>query len=520
MNCMYKLQSLIRCTLIAALISLIAMPAMAQKNSKPNIIVILADDLGVGDVSKYRRLHNPDIKLETPNIDQLAESGMMFTNAHAPAALCATSRYAIMTGNLNYRSPLPWGVWSGYAESVFTPSTLTLGRLMQQADYNTSFIGKWHLGTGFADQDKSKEIYKLVKGKGKKNLRADISKIIADGPSQNGFDYNFTLPSGIQNEPYAAYENDIWYPLHEESMIALIDSGYCKRNGFVMEKKEGLGDSYWQPSDIGPLIANKAVEYISSHAKDDKPFFMYYCSQAVHTPHEAPNELNGVKIKGTTPSKHMDMIKELDQQLAMMVQTLKKEGIYENTVIIFTSDNGGLHVDGDTWNARHEPSDIYRGCKNDPYEGGSRVPFIVSWPNGIKGNTKSNNPVIGLDILATLAGITGTSIEGEGALDSYNLYPTLLQEKGDKPRPYVMLQGGSQKECMIVKDGWKLIVQFDKRDKTDSKRTPIALFDLNTNIWEHEELNYINNPKYAKKVKQLMSLYNTTRDSGKPTRRM
>jgi len=490
--------------------------SFAQNTKKrPNVIVVLADDIGVGDISKYRRLHTPSVILETPNIDKLANAGMMFTNAHAPAALCATSRYAIITGNHNYRSPLPWGVWSGYAKSVFTPSTLTLGRLMQQAGYSTAFIGKWHLGTSFAKKSNLNEIFKTTRKK--RSLNIDIKTIKDGGPMQNGFEYSFTLPSGIQNEPYAAYENDKWHLLKKDSKIALIDTVYMKTLGLKLEKKEGLGDSNWNPSEIGPLITNKAVSYIKKNAKSNKPFFMYYCSQAVHTPHSAPNEFNGVKIKGTTPSNHMDMIKELDVQIAVMVAELKRQGIYDNTVFIFTSDNGGLHIDGDTWNSHHRPSDIYRGSKNSPYEGGSRVPFIVTWPNVIKGNTTTNEPAIGTDIMATIAAIANTNIQKGNALDSYNLLPILKQEKAAQSHPHVMLQGGSGKEVMIVKDGWKLIIQIDKKDKTNKKRTPYALFNLNDNIWEHEEFNLINNKKYNKKVAYLLNLYNTTRDSGIPT---
>jgi len=500
--------------IITILFALYFLQTKAQ--NQPNIIVVVADDLGVGDVSKYRRIHTQDIKLETPNIDKLAESGMMFTNAHAPCSLCATSRYAIFTGNNNYRSPLPWGVWSGYAPGVFTPETLTLARQMKKSDYNTAFFGKWHMGTGFAEKGKPNKIYKLQQGK-KININVDITKIVADGPSQNGFDYNFTLPSGIQNEPYAVYENDVWYPLHELSLIGLIDTAFYERLGHRFDKKEGLGDSRWDPSLIGPLLANKAVDYIKENAKKDKPFFMYYCSQAVHSPHAAPMELDGIKIKGTTPSKHMDMIKELDIQIKMITDELKQQGIYENTVFIFTSDNGGLHIDGDTWDARHEPSDIYRGCKNDHYEGGSRVPFIVSWPKVIKGNSVTDKPALGQDILATISAITNTKIDKGQALDSYNLLPILKLESKAQTHPFLMLQAGSQKSVMIIDKGWKLIISIDPKDSTNKTRTPIALFNLNENIWEHEEFNLINNPKYRKKVQFLLDKYSTTRDSLIPT---
>ena len=212
----------------------------------------------------------------------------------------------------------------------------------------------------------------------------------------------------------------------------------------------------------------------------------------------------------------MDMIKELDVQMGMLIQALKSNGIYENMVFIFTSDNGGLHIDGDTWDARHEPSDIYRGCKNDPYEGGSRVPFIVSWPGTIKQGI-TDKPALGQDILATIAAITKTSIPKNHALDSYNLLPILKQEKNAKSHAHLMLQAGWSKQVMIIKDGWKLIMQVDKKDKRNQTRTPIALFDLNTNIWEHEEMNLIDHPKHQNKIKSLLALYNETRNSGIPT---
>ncbi|BAX81124.1 sulfatase family protein [Labilibaculum antarcticum] len=496
---------------IAFLLSIFAW-SNSFADKRPNVIVILADDLGVGDVSNYRRMHTNQIILETPNIDKLANSGMKFTNAHAPAALCATSRYAIMTGNSCYRSTLPWGVWGGYSKSVIKPDQLTLGRLMKQADYQTAFLGKWHLGTTFNRKDNPNVEY--VPNKKKKiEDEVDITRIVASGPNQNGFDYSFNLPSGIQNVPYAAYENDKWFPLTKESKIAIIDQEYMASLDLELDKKEGLGDSNWEPRKIGPLLVNKAVDYIKGHANKKEPFFMYYCSQAVHTPHSAAKELNGVKIAGTTPSRHMDMIKELDVQVGMIVDELKEQGIYENTVLIFTSDNGGLHVDGDTWNSHHEPSDIYRGCKNDPYEGGHRVPFIVTWPKEIKAKQSTEQPILGLDIMATLAAITDQNISADVAMDSYNLLPVLQNTKGAKTHPFLMVQGGSHKEVIIIDEGWKLIIQMDKKDKTDKIRTPIALFDLNNNEKEDERYNLINDKKYQDKIEYLFKKYNDTRDN-------
>jgi len=486
--------------------------ALAQK--KPNIIVVLADDLGIGDISYYKRMHSDNIIVETPNIDKLAKKSLVFTQAHAPAALCATSRYAIMSGNHCYRSHAPWGVWGGYGASSLNKKQTNLGKLMKQANYQTAFFGKWHMGTRFYEKgtntffrSKHKEISKNV----------DITKIVDDGPTQNGFDYSVTLPSGIQNEPYAIYENDKWLKLRKKSTIKIIDKKYMEAIGGTLKKKVGLGDSNWNPSEIGPILINKAVNYISEKANKENPFFMYYCSQAVHVPHMAAPKLDGVKIAGTTPSKHLDMVKELDVQMGMMVKELKKQGVFENTVFIFTSDNGGLNVDPDTRASKHNSSGNLRGHKNSSYEGGHRVPFIISWPESIKKSIESDNPVLGLDILATVAAISKQKIPKGEAVDSRNLLPIINGDKNALIHPFLMIQSGTDRRVIIIEDGWKLIIQIDKKDKTNNTRTPIALFNLKNNPKEKEASNLIKSKKHKKKVKYLFQKYNKTRDNKKTT---
>ena len=483
---------------------------VAQKNTAPNIIVVLADDIGVGDISKYRNIHSDNIILKTPNIDGLADQGMMFTDAHSPAALCSPTRYSIMTGNSSYRSLEPWGVWSGYAHPVIKPDQMTLGKLMKQANYNTAFFGKWNIGTSFAKKDMPNVMFKPT---GEDIVTdADITKILF-GPTQMGFDYSLTLPAGIQDAPYALYENDTWFKLGENSEIAMVDDEFLSKLNLKRDKDIGLGDSNWDPHKIGPVLAEKAVEYISKNANKEKPFFIYYCSQAVHVPHAPADKLNGVKVKGSTPSLHMDMIKELDLQIGMMVSELKKQGIFKNTVFIFTSDNGGLLGMKETMKSGHKVSDIYRGGKNQPYEGGHRVPFIVSWPNGIKKNQISDKPILGLDIMATIAAISNQKLSENVAQDSYNLLPILQNKKDATTHPYLMVQGGSAHDFIIIENGWKLIVNVDKKDKTNKTSKPIALFNLNDNIEENEAENFINHPKYKDKVAQLYEKYNHTRSS-------
>ncbi|NRB52554.1 MAG: arylsulfatase [Saprospiraceae bacterium] len=488
-----------------------ATPSLTEK---PNVIVVLADDIGVGDISVYRRMHSDDIVLQTPNIDKLAETGVVFTQAHAPAALCAPSRYAIMTGNSCYRSPFPWGVWGSYQESPIKPSDLTLGRMMKKANYHTAFFGKWHLGGDYYRKDQPGVIYRSPRNE--PELDVDITKII-DGPNQKGFDYSFTYPAGIQAVPYAAYENGDWYPLGEDSKIGYISQENMSKLGVKLPKKEGLGDLKWDPHHSGPLLVGKALNYIRQKAGQQEPFFLYYCSQAVHLPHTPPAELNGIKIAGTTPSKHMDMIKELDVQIGMMVEELKRQGIFENTLIIFTSDNGGLHVDRKTLASGHLPNDIYRGHKNQAYEGGHRVPFIFSWGGKLQGQT-SADPVLGLDIMATLAAITETEITPQQAMDSHNLWPQIVGQAQNKDRA-LLLQSGTTRDLILIEDDWKLIIKVDKKDKTDQTRKPIALFNLHDNPSENETDNLINSPAQQDRIEQMFRKYNETRKGGQPTGR-
>lgn len=263
----------------------------AQK-SKPNIIVVLADDLGLGDISHYREKSKGKVILETPNLDMLSQSGMIFTDAHSPAALCAPSRYAIMTGNSCYRSPYPWGVWGAYQESPIKEGQLTLGKLMRQAGYHTAFLGKWHLGGDYKSLSDPSKIYRSV-NRNKLEMDVDLAEIMGGGPQQNGFDYSLTFPAGIQNVPYAVFENSKWMPLEESSKIQLVSKEDMLKVGVKLDKSSGLGDSNWHPKNMGPLLINKATQFIEKHAHDKDPFFMYYCSQAVHLPHNAPEELNG-----------------------------------------------------------------------------------------------------------------------------------------------------------------------------------------------------------------------------------
>lgn len=493
---------------------IVLITAIIFGQERPNVIVVLADDIGIGDISEYRRLNSQNIVLETPTLDTLAKEGILFTNAHSPAALCAPSRYSIMTGNHSYRSYAPRGVWGSYQQSPIENKQLTLGLLMQKAGYTTSFFGKWGFGMDFARKDNPNKIYR-----GPRNipeLDVDITKVINRGPQQNGFDYSFMYPAGIQAAPYAVYENGVMIPLHKNSKIVQITQKNMDKIGFKLDKMEGLGDSYWNPFNASHLLVNKAVHFISKNSNSKKPFFMYYCSQAVHKPHTPSKKLNKTKIAGTTPSSHLDMVKELDVQMEMIVNALKTKDIYKNTLIIFTSDNGGLLI-SKTIKSGHKSNDIYRGGKNQAYEGGHRVPFYADWPDKIKPNSISNTPILGLDVLATLASLTNQKILENQAMDSSDLLPIILNEKEINPHPFLINQSGTGKEVMITENGWKLIVKIKDEATFKVNQKLIALFNLNDNPSEIEEKNLINNLAYKEKIAHLLHKYNKTRASKIPT---
>ncbi|WNH11950.1 sulfatase family protein [Thalassobellus suaedae] len=491
-------------------IVLIIIETIVFAQDRPNVIVVLADDIGVGDISQYRRLHSENIIVETPTLDKLAKEGIMFTDAHSPAALCAPTRYAIMTGNHCYRSYAPRGVWGSYQPSPIEPGQLTLGHLMKQAGYKTSFFGKWGFGMDFARKDDPNTVYRGPRNK--PELDVDITKVMDRGPQQNGFDYSFMYPAGIQAAPYSVYENGIMVPLNKNSEIVQITQENMDKIGFKLDKMEGLGDSYWNPFEAGELLVNKAVDYIKENSKSEAPFFMYYCTQAVHKPHTPSKTLNGTKIAGTTPSNHLDMVKELDVQMTMLVNALKEKGVYENTLFIFTSDNGGLLI-SETIKSGHSSNDTYRGGKNQAYEGGHRVPFIAHWPNRIKSNSISSKPILGIDIMATLAAVTNQKIDDNQAMDSSNLLPILLDEKDIEPHPFLITQSGTGKEAMITENGWKLILKIKNENAFEIDQELIALFNLNENPFEIEAQNLINNSIYQDKVVRLLNIYNQTRAS-------
>ncbi len=479
---------------------------------KPNIVFILADDLGLGDISFYaKNIINEKPFTETPNIDALAEQGIWFTDGHSACALCAPTRYAVMSGNNNYRSYAPTGVWSTFAETAFKPGHATLGTVVRDAGYNTGFIGKWHLG-GLQFKELGKDT--LYSGAKDANLdgKVDMTKYGGDGDEKYcGFDYSYTLPCGVQGPMYLAYENQKWAPLGKDSKIIYMTKDKFINPKDVTDKGPGMGDTNWQASEITKVISAKAVDFIKENGKKDEPFFLYYCSPTVHLPHCPTDEFDGRKIKGSNVSAHLDLTADLDMQVKRIVDAVKATGEFDNTLFFFSTDNGGLR-DGEATKANgYQPGHNWNQAKNSPLEGGHRVPTFAVWKNKIKPGT-CDELVVNQDMVATFAALVGTKIPAGQAQDSNNVLPLFLGKKGFQPREYWANQAGAKNEVMYRKYGWKLIIQSNHKR---SSFEPVALYNIEKD--PREKKNQFTNPEFKPLIKTMYDEYMQLLKDQRPT---
>ena len=465
----------------------IVLPAFARAadHSTPNILLFLMDDMGFGDCRAY----NPESKVALPRMEQLAAAGMRFTNAHSPSSVCAPSRYGLMTGNYPWRGRLPNGTWHFHQKSQILPGQQPLGDFLRMAGYETGFIGKVHLGGTAFSKTTGKPIpfhydYRDI----------DFSRKWKDGPSDLGFDFSYSLPQGIQGPPYIAFRNGLL-----DSDPAALKIWPAGRHENSEIPKEGFGTSEWDSSLAGEHLVRAALGFLDHHfaraPADDrgKPFFLLHCTESCHVPHTPPAFLGGQPVSGYAGDPHLDMLHEADLQLGHLLDRIEKAGELSNTLVILTSDNGGLArgKPGD-YRLGHNSNAPLKGSKATIWEGGHRVPLIARWGDGTPAGSTippatTSAALVGLqDVFATLAEIVGQQISEQAALDSQSFLPALLQKPDQSCRKTLLVQandgdGWGQRLARAVYQGpWKLVLTKDGQ--------PQHLFNLEDDLDETKDL--------------------------------
>lgn len=481
---------------------------LQAQNSKPNIVYILADDLGIGDVSGL----NADAKVNTPNIDKLINNGMTFTDAHTTSSVCTPSRYSIMTGEYPWRTKLKARVLDGYSKALIEDTKDTVPKLLQRNGYKTAMIGKWHLGWNWqfkVDENlemNAKNPYQYNEDISK---QVDYSKPFKGGPTDRGFDYFFGLNASLDFPPYVYSENNKLILIPTETM-----KGDGKNKDFPGGKKKDLvggqklkrkGDkaSGFKAEQVMLDLTNKSVNYISNY-KEEKPFFLYIPLTAPHTPVYPRDEFLGKSKAGI----YGDFIQELDWTVGQIVSALKEKGIEDNTVIIFTADNGAskasFPVEFES-KYNHKPSNNLSGRKASLLQGGHTVPFIVQWKNEVKPNSKNNTAITLGDLYATCADLLNVETDKNQGVDSYSIL-SLLKGKDNYSRKasvYTDFAG----RFSIRKGDWKMdLNKFDKKNSL-----------INIKEDPSEKNNLFHNEAYADKKKELTSTLNEIILNGRST---
>jgi arylsulfatase A-like enzyme len=412
------------CVLLVSTIAGATIYAAEAPANRPNIVFILADDLGYGDLSCYNR----ESKIPTPHCDRLASEGIRFTDAHSPSAVCTPTRYGLLTGRYSWRTPLKRGVLQGYDPLLIEADRVTVASLLKQYGYATAAFGKWHLGLG----DKKP---------------TDYDRPFAEGPNTVGFDDFFGIPSSLDFPPYVFVEND---RAVERPTATIAASKMRREGGGGFWRAGGIAPSF-KHEDVLPAISDKAVAFVRKQSSE-KPFFVYLALSSPHTPWMPTAEFRGKSQAGY----YGDFVVQTDAAIGRVLAALAERGLADNTLVILTSDNGAHWLASDIEQYGHRANGALRGQKADLWEGGHRVPFLVRWPGRIKPGTTGDETICHTDLLRTVAAIVGFSLPEHAGEDSYNILPALLGKRTERPIREATVHQSGDGTLAIRKGPWKL----------------------------------------------------------------
>ncbi|MBA7567727.1 N-acetylgalactosamine-6-O-sulfatase [subsurface metagenome] len=419
----------------------------AQETKKlPNILFILADDLGYGDLTCY----NPDSRIPTPNLDQLALEGMRFTDAHSPSTVCTPTRYSILTGQMAFRTGMK-GVFTGVGgPCMIKEDRLTLPQMLRNKGYATACIGKWHVGMTFFDKEGN-----VIKDSGVKGVQQiDYARSIPDAPIHRGFDRFYGTVCCPTTDWLYAYVDGDRIPV---PATRLLDKSKLPKHPYSNDCRRGMVAENFRHEEVDLVFLEKSKEFLEQHVENypDKPFFLYHSMQAVHLPSLAADRFKGM----TNAGPHGDFIFEMDYVTGELLMTLERLGVAENTLVMFASDNGPevTTVLNMRKTHKHDGARPWRGVKRDQWEGGHRTPFIVRWSGKVKANTTSDQLMSLTDVMATCADIVGVKLPDNAAEDSYSMLTVLSGTQGNKPVRQYMLQQTISLEMSIRDGNWKYL---------------------------------------------------------------
>ncbi|MEC7979645.1 MAG: arylsulfatase [Planctomycetota bacterium] len=489
---------------------LLLIPPSILAESKPNIVIIYADDLGYGDVQCY----NPDRgRIPTPHIDRIASQGMRFTDGHSSSGVCSPSRYTLLTGRYHWRSRLQSGIVGLWGAPLITPERMTIGSLAKKSGYRTACIGKWHLGWNWPIPNEQKEFFRTTGYNGKKDLvatdqhrdawRGAFTKPITGGPIAVGFDEYFG--TDVPNwPPYCFIENDRTVGIPSEFGAAeLFINNQASQQGPALEG--------WELEPILPALADRACEFIQREAKTAEPFLLYMPLTSPHTPLSVNDEWKGK----SGLNLYADFVMETDAVVGRVLDALRESEVEQDTLVVFTSDNGCAPYIGvgDLEKQGHFPSGPLRGYKADVWEGGHRVPFIVRWPGVVEADSVCNQLVHQADLLATFAEILSEQVPADAGEDSFSLLPLLHGR--DMPVRETSVSCSIRGIPSIRKGDWKYIPAPGSAGwgKGGDQSQPHQLYNLANDL---EEANNLASDQ-PERVVQLQTLLETLITNGRST---
>lgn len=466
-------------------------------SQRPNILLIVADDFGVGSVNAYGA---PRELVRTPHVNRLAQEGLRFTNANAPASVCSPTRYALLTGRYAWRGPFPYGVHDPFETASIEAGHPTIASMLKSRGYRTAAIGKWHLGYGTPDEGQT---------------RVDFTKRLVPGPNDIGFDYHFGLPQNLDDTHRVWIENDGVYGLRSKKL-----SPYGR--SFYGGQYVGFDAPQRRSEEALDVLTQRAENWIKTthRSNPDEPFFLYFASSAVHHPIVPSETMRGASGCGA----YGDFIQDVDQSVGQLIETLAYEGILDDTLVVFTADNGG-DIPGDKAKPECQArragllaNGPFRGDKHTIYEGGLRIPLIVRWPGHVEAGTVSHHMVNLVDFYATLTEAFGNrSLAEEEAPDSISFLPTLRGETQSPRKPMV---SDNVAGILSLRDKeWKYIEgkfpdslpeKHGMRNACKNEAVP-ALYNLKDDLAEQRNLV----AEYPEKVKAMQKILDEYRAIGR-----